>query len=333
MIRIADWTFGSPFWLFASILVIPIGILLFRYELGRRGVWKITHFSSHELKAHNKRIRILRIIFYLIGILGLLSIFLAMARPHSLHFEHQQGLQYNEGIDIILTIDISQSMLERDFSPNRIEVAKKVAKEFVQGRKFDRIGLVVYAGEAMTLCPPTSDYNVLIKKIENISTKIAIEDGTAIGVGLGTAVTRLREDSKGAKVIILLTDGSNNAGNLSPLDAAQIAKAKKVRVYTIGMGKRVKITGNPEPNKNDKLLDETTLRQIASRTEGQYFHVENEKVLTEVYKQINSLEKKKIEEVEDKKYARATPAPFIWAAIILTSLFWLLNNTLFHTNE
>ena len=333
MIKIADWTFGSPLLLLASLSLIPIGILLFKYENSRKGLWKITHLSNNEFKKHARRIRTLRISIYVFGAIALFMLFMAIARPYSLAYEQQRGLQYNDGLDIVLAIDISESMLEQDFSPNRIEVAKKVAIDFVKGRKFDRIGLVVYAGEALTLCPPTTDYKLLISKIENITTKLSIQDGTAIGVGLGTAVTRLRNEQRGSKVIILLTDGSNNYGELSPVEAAKIAHSKKIRVYTIGMGKTVQIHQSVIRENSDKVLDESTLRQIANITNGQYFHVNNEKVLNQVYTQINNLEKRKIEQDNNQRNAKSTPEPFIWTAIICISIFWFLNNTIFHTNE
>ena len=229
-----------------------------------------------------------------------------MARPQIPIEAHSETELFKEGIDIVISMDASGSMLAKDFSPNRFEASKDLAKEFVKDRVNDRVGLVIFEGEAYTQCPLTSDREILIELIESAEQGI-VEQGTAIGMGLATAVNRLRESEAPSKVIILLTDGVNTHGKIHPLNATEIAKQFNVRVYTIGVGTNGKaktpVAIDPYTGKYiydfvDVEIDEKTLMKIASETGGKYFRATDNNKLKEVYKEINELEKAKIKTIE-----------------------------------
>ncbi len=336
MFKLGSWYFGEPLWLLGLIIIPFLSYFLLRKDANKKGIWKVTHFQSEKLASYSKRISLFRRILSIIPIIGVSALFFSLARPYSNKWEVQLGLNAQNGIDIILAMDISKSMTDKDFNPTRMDVAKKVAKDFVQGRKNDRIGLVVYAGQAFTMCPATTDYPMLIRKIDEANTDMRIARGTAIGVGLGTAVTRLRDEAISSKVIILLTDGSNNAGDISPIEAAHLAKMKGIRVYTIGMGQKPSKIINPygvSKEVDENSIDEATLQQMASITNGKYFHAMNENALRNIYKEIDVLEKRKIDHQNNKKSSKATPLPFLWVALICLGSYWLLNTLLFHTND
>ncbi len=231
-------------------------------------------------------------------IIALALLIVALARP--------QGVEENartntEGIDIVLAIDVSGSMLARDFKPDRITAAKEVAGDFIADRTGDRLGLVVFAGEAFTQSPLTTDQGTLQTLLGRIRSGL-IEDGTAIGNGLATAINRLRESEAKSKVIILLTDGVNNRGEIAPLTAAEIAKAQGIRVYTIGVGTQgmapypaVDMFGNRTFVQQQVEIDEKTLREMAAHTGGSYFRATDKAKLKAIYDEINRLEKSKIE--------------------------------------
>ena len=231
---------------------------------------------------------------------------LAFARP-------QSGIKgedvITQGIDIVLTIDISSSMLAEDIKPNRVNAAKVVAADFIKGRNNDRIGLVVFSGEAYTQCPLTIDYGILLGFMDQIHVGM-IEDGTAIGMGLATAVNRLRNSEAKSKVIILLTDGRNNKGEVDPLTAAQAAQAFDIRVYTIGAGTRgTAMYPVQDPFFGKRYvpmqvdIDEGILTRIADMTEGKYFRATNQESLRHIYKEIDDLEKTKIKVKEYTRYS------------------------------
>jgi len=229
-----------------------------------------------------------------------------MARPQIPIEAHSETELFKEGIDIVISMDASGSMLAKDFSPNRFEASKDLAKEFVKDRVNDRVGLVIFEGEAYTQCPLTSDREILIELIESAEQGI-VEQGTAIGMGLATAVNRLRESEAPSKVIILLTDGVNTHGKIHPLNATEIAKQFNIRVYTIGVGTNGKAktpvaidpyTGRYIYDFVDVEIDEKTLMKIASETGGKYFRATDNNKLKEVYKEINELEKAKIKTIE-----------------------------------
>lgn len=232
-------------------------------------------------------------------VLSLVLLWTALARPQTTYDEEKIS---TEGIDIVLAIDVSSSMLAKDFSPNRIEAAKKEAIEFIDRRTNDRIGMVIFSGESFTQCPATIDHAILKNQIKQIKNGL-LEDGTAIGMGLATATQRLKESQAKSKVVILMTDGVNNKGLIDPLTACDIAMQFGVRVYTIGVGTNGKAmtpvamtpSGEYIFDYADVQIDEPLLKDIAKKTGGQYFRATNNKKLSEIYSEIDKLEKTKIE--------------------------------------
>lgn len=243
-----------------------------------------------------------------------------------------------EGIDIMLAMDVSTSMLGQDLKPNRIEASKDVAAEFIAGRPDDNIGLTIFAGEAFTQCPLTTDHSSLLTMLANVRTDIAmyglISDGTAIGMGLANAVSRLKESKAKSKIVILLTDGSNNKGDISPLTAAQIAKSLGMRVYTIAVGTAgivnypIQVAGVTRYVQLKGNLDTEILKKIAAVTDGQFYRATNTSELKKIYHDIDQLEKSKI---DVKRFSRRYDAyqPFAMAAVLLLLLEILLRVTLF----
>ncbi|MEJ5264258.1 MAG: VWA domain-containing protein [Bacteroidales bacterium] len=245
----------------------------------------------------------LRHLAFALQMLALVLIIVALARPQS---TNRWKNVTSEGIDIVITLDISGSMLAADFKPNRLEAAKDVGAEFIAGRPNDRIGLVVFAAESFTQCPLTTDHATLLNLMKNIKMGM-IDDGTAIGMGLATAVNRLRNSKSPSKVIILLTDGVNNQGSIAPMTAAEIAKAFGIRVYTIGVGTRgmapypVQTPFGTQYQDMEVEIDEPLLQQIAQLTGGKYFRATNNQKLREIYKEIDRMEKTRVEIKEYKK--------------------------------
>lgn len=267
---------------------------------------------------------------FALQLIGLSLLIVALARPQSSsHWESST----TEGIDIAITLDISTSMLAQDFKPDRIEAAKDVAVKFIAGRPNDRIGLVVFAGESFTQCPLTTDHAVLINLFNQIETGL-IEDGTAIGNGLATAVSRLKESDATSKVIILLTDGDNNAGQIAPSTAAELAKTYGIRVYTIGVGTigtapyPVQTPFGTELRDVEVKIDEPGLQQIANITGGEYFRATDKASLVKIYEQIDELEKSKIDvKKHSKKQEEFGKFALLAGLALLLSLF--LKITLF----
>lgn len=252
----------------------------------------------------------------------------ALARPQSTSSRHDISV---EGIDIVMAMDISGSMLAEDFKPNRLEAAKEVAKDFIKGRPTDRIGLVVFSGESFTQCPLTTDHGVLLNLIDEIKSGM-IEDGTAIGDGLGTAVNRLKESQSVSKVIILLTDGENNRGFIDPLSAAEISQLYKLRVYTIGVGTiglapyPVETPFGRQYQQMEVRIDEKLLGQIADMTDGKYFRATSNSKLEDIYQEIDQLEKSKVDVTEFRK-KKEEYLPFALAAMAALLLDLLLSMT------
>lgn len=333
-----EYEFFSPQWLWLLILVPLFLFFMFRNEKNKNGEIKFSRTETEQIDMGASWISQLRKLFIVLyGVVTVLMI-LALARPYNYHSRESFDEDYENGIDIVLAMDVSMSMLARDFKPNRMEASKKVAKEFIDGRRGDRIGLVVYAGEAYTACPATLDYKILKEQIDQISGE-KLEPGTAIGTGLGTAVARLRNDSLLSKVIILLTDGSNNYGEVTPLVAAELAKAKNIRVYTIGVG-----TNGLAPSpvmtpfgvrfENVPVeIDEETLTKIADKTGGKYFRATDEQSLKSIYKEIEKLEKRKMLDKKFKSESPATPAAFLNWAFVIALITWSANTLLFKINE
>lgn len=273
----------------------------------------------------------MRHFLHALSMFALASLVMVMARPQS---KTENKKVDKEGIDIVLSMDVSASMLALDFKPNRLESSKKVAESFVEGRPDDRFGVVVYEGESYTLVPLTADHRVVIKAIQEIETGL-IEGGTAIGMGLATAVTRLKDSEAKSKVIILLTDGVNNQGQINPEDAAKIAKTYGVRVYTIGIGSNG-YAKTPVAMQNGRYIfekrkveiDEDVLKKIAKETDGKYFRATNEKKLKDIYKEIDELEKTKFN-VTQFSHAEEEFLPFGLAALMFLFLGMVLKNTIF----
>ncbi len=294
---LSDIKFAQKEWFFLFAL-IPALIYWYFFRLNKTE--SLLNYSSlHKVKFTSTNLKVkLRYLPIILRLVGLCFLIVAMARPQS-----QKQLRSNtgEGIDIALSIDVSWSMLARDFEPNRLEVAKEVAKDFVDACPNDRIAIVTFGGEAFTQCPLTTDHGI----VKNILTDMragSMGYGTAIGMGLAHAVGRVNDSLVKSKVIILLSDGVNNVGEISPLTAGETAKAEGVRVYTIGVGKRgkaltpVNIVGNGEVIEYDYIdtdVDEATLAQIAESTGGKYFRATNKESLKQIYNEIDKLEKSK----------------------------------------
>lgn len=261
--------------------------------------------------------------------LAIISLVLALARPQSsLSWQNST----TQGIDIIIASDISGSMLAEDFQPNRLEAGKNIAINFIENRPDDRIGLVIFSGEAFTQCPLTIDHSVLINLYKDINYGM-INDGTAIGMGLAIAVNRLKNSDAKSKVIILLTDGSNNMGAIPPLTAAEIAKKFDIRVYTVGIGTKgfapypVKTAMGVQYQKMPVDVDEVTLGKIANITGGKYFRATDNETLKRIYEQIDKLEKAKIDVTQYHKKTELF-LPFAIAALLLLITEFLLRNTI-----
>jgi len=255
---------------------------------------------------------------------------MALARPQS---SNSWQNVTTEGIDIVIALDISSSMLAMDFQPNRLEAAKDVATKFISGRPNDKIGLVVFSGESFTQCPLTTDHATVINLFRNIETGM-IEDGTAIGNGLATAVSRLKESTAISRVVILLTDGDNNRGEIAPVTAAELAKTYGIRVYTVGVGTMgtapypVQTPFGVQVRDMEVKIDEPTLQKIASTTDGKYFRATDNNSLAEIYKEIDKLEKSKMEVHEfSKKEEQYLKFALAGALLLLLGLF--LKTTIF----
>jgi|Deesub1362B_J571_1020462.scaffolds.fasta_scaffold00638_7 Ca-activated chloride channel family protein len=323
--------FADPHFL-VLLGLIPLFVVLY---LRRRSPRTVTlRYSDLEIAraVRKSRWENYRHILFGLRMLALMFLILALARPQSGIREEEVT---TEGIDIILALDISSSMLAEDFKPkNRLEVAKLVAQDFVKGRRNDRIGMVVFAGQSYTQCPLTLDYGVLLRLIQEVKVGL-IEDGTAIGMAIANAVNRLRDSKAKSKVIILLTDGRNNAGELDPITAAQIARALGIRIYTIGAGSRgtaLYPIYDPIFGKRYQRLpveiDEDLLRQIAQITGGKYFRAVDKRSLEKIFQEIGEMEKTKIEVKEYTRYEERFPL-FLGIALILFGVEILLANTRF----
>ena len=262
--------------------------------------------------------------------MAIVIIIIALARPQTMYEE--QNIE-GEGVDIVLCIDVSGSMTAQDLTPNRLEAAKNVAIDFVNKRKTDRIAVVIFSGESFTQCPLTTDYRVVRSAIENIRNGL-LEDGTAIGSGLGTSVDRLRESSSKSKVVILLTDGENNGGLIDPETAKEIAKAFKVKVYTIGVGTDgyapmpVNTAMGIVMQQGKVSIDEKLLKEIATETGGKYFRAKDNEGLSSIYTEINNLEKSKVEISTRTRFTEKF-YPFVLVALGLLFMELVLKFTVF----
>ncbi len=325
----SSYAFHNP-WLLLTLLIIP-ALVFYYYRYTRKseakmplpGLGSITHKLS--LKEVGSRL------LPIIKLIGLASMLIALARPQ---LSLQEVEETAEGIDIMLVMDLSSSMLAQDFTPDRISASKVMAERFVEKRPYDRIGLVVFAGEAFTQCPLTVDHKIVNDFLASLQCGL-LEDGTAIGMGLATAVNRLKESDAKSKIVILLTDGSNNAGYIKPMTAADIAKEIGVRVYSIGVG----TTGSaraPIRRRNDGTfifgntrvnIDETLLTEMSKETGGQYFRATNSQQLEQIYAYIDTLEKTEIETNVYKRYEEKYRG-FVLFGLACWLLAWLLGHTL-----
>jgi len=335
-IRFWEYHFLEPQWLWL-IAFVPV-ILAIRYwaKTKMAGSFKISRSERDLNEVEFDLARWLIYVVYGLLFIGMSLLVLALGKPFH-PAAPQSHEEYGEGIDIILCMDISGSMMATDFLPNRLEAAKEVAIDFIDGRKNDRIGLVVFEGEAYTACPATKNHSFLKKAIQDVQSGW-LDPGTAIGTGLGTAVTRLRSDSLKSKVVILLTDGESNKGEITPMAAAELAKNKNIRVYTIGVGKDgyvsmpVPTAFGPIFQNTMVTIDEKELKEIASLTGGAYFRATDNNSLKEIYEKIEAMEKTKMVEKNFDKEPPYNPLAFIVYGLIIIFLALGVENYLFKGN-
>ena len=308
------------------LLIIPVLIFLYIWKL--RKAYPSMQISTTRFvgKGRTSFRQILLHVLFAMEVIIIALLVVMLARPQS---SKRNATSNVEGIDIVMTLDVSGSMLAEDLKPNRLEAAKKVGGEFVDGRPNDRIGLVVFASESYTQCPMTTDHKVLNNLMSEIKTGI-IEDGTAIGDGLSVSISRLKDSKAVSKVIILLTDGANNTGSIDPLSAAEIAKMFGLRIYTVGVGTNgmapypvQDIFGNRRYQQVEVNIDEEMLQQIADMTGGKYFRATDNGSLSKIYKEIDKMEKSKIEVFEYEKKSEEFYPLGIAAAVLLLLMFVL----------
>ncbi len=311
--------FADPIYLYLLILLIPlIGWYIWKLRKTQASLQVSSSQAFDAPQAKSYKVY-LRHVPFILRVAALALLIIVLARPQST--DNWQNTS-TEGIDILLTIDISTSMLAEDLKPNRLEAAKDVAASFINGRPNDNIGLVLFAGESFTQCPLTTDHTVLLNLFKDIQSGM-IDDGTAIGLGLANAVSRIKDSQAKSKVIILLTDGSNNMGEIAPVTAAEIAKTFGIRVYTIGVGTEGEAP-YPFPTafgiqyQNIKVdIDEPTLKQISATTGAQYFRATDNSSLRNIYDEIDKLEKTKIQVQEFSKKQEEYKN---WALLVLALL-------------
>lgn len=319
-----DLQFANPDFLY-GLLILPLLIIWYVFrEKKSHPAMNVSTFAGFA-KAGMTMKPILRHLLFVFRLISIGLIIVALARPQSSASSRDST---TEGIDIIIALDISGSMLAEDFKPNRLEAAKETAIKFIEKRTNDRIGIVVFASTGFTQCPLTIDHDILKNLMKDIKTDM-IPDGTAIGNGLGTAVQRLKDSKAKSKVAILLTDGVNNTGNISPLTAAEIAKTLNVKVYTIGVGTRgvapfpFKTPFGIKYQNVEVEIDEKVLKEIALMTGGSYYRATNKKALENIYDEIDKMEKTIIEVTEFTRYTEEF-LPFAIAAVAFFVLELLL---------
>lgn len=324
-----DVRFASPYF-FLLLGIVPVMIFWYiRKERTRHTALQLPTLECFRSAPRTWRQR-LRHLLFVLRVLAIIAVVAACARPQTT----SRGEKVTtEGIDIVMATDISGSMLAEDFHPNRMEAAKKVALEFVEGRANDRIALVVFAGESFTQCPLTIDHEVVKNLLQEVRSGM-LEDGTAIGMGLATAVSRLKDSKAKGRVIILLTDGVNNRGAIDPITAAGIAHSFGIRVYTVGVGSRgmapypVQTPVGIRYQNMPVEIDEDSLKKVASETDGKYFRATDEEKLTSIYKEIDQLEKAKIEVMEFRHHKEEFYS-YAAAGALFLLLEMLLSQTLF----
>lgn len=324
-------SFAQP-WYFLLLLLLPALILWeWKSKVRQQPNLRLTSLTGTLAVKPSLRVR-LRPVLKVLRSLAFVGLVIALARPQSSNVTESVD---SDGIDIVLSVDVSGSMLAEDLKPNRIEAAKQVALDFVRKRENDRIGLVIFSGESFTQCPITIDHNIVNEQLSAIQSGM-LQDGTAIGMGLATAVDRLRNSKAKSKIIILLTDGVNNTGLIDPSTALEIAKAYKIRVYCIGVGTRGEAPypmQGPMGTQKQMVpveIDEALLKTIATQTGGKYFRATSNSSLSAVYKEIDQLEKSKVE-VSSFKHFTDLFLPFAVLALICIVLEMLLRYTYFRS--
>ncbi len=325
----SDVVFLYP-WVLFFLLLIPVLIFIYIFKLRKnQSAIKISDSKIFLNTGSSLKVKLIHLPFAL-KMLALALLILALARPQSF----SSGTNFNtEGIDIAIVLDISGSMLAEDFKPNRLEAAKKITDKFIEGRISDRIGLVIFSRVAFTQCPLTIDYSVLRNLLKEIKSGM-LEDGTAIGNAIANGVNRLKNSDAKSKVIILMTDGVNNAGEIAPQSASEIAKAYGIKIYSIGVGTRGEA---PYPVQTPfgiryqmvpVEIDEALLKSISDNTGGKYFRATNNKALEEIYNKIDSMEKTKVE-ITSYRTAAELFSYLMLPALILFILDLLLSKTIF----
>ena len=325
--------FKNPEFLWLLLLIPLIIFFMYYFRFKKVSNLKISSFDNFKTKSFKSKL------YPLLNALRIISIALviiALSRPQEI--SNSSRTKTSSGIDIVIAVDISSSMLAQDLKPNRLEALKSVASEFINDRINDRIGLVIYAGESYTKTPVTSDKEVVINSLTEISFDGIIDDGTAIGMGLATSVNRLKDSKAKSKVIILLTDGVNNSGFIDPSTAADLASTYGIKTYTIGLGTngnaRAPVALNPNGSFRFGItkveIDEDLLNEVADKTGGKYFRATDNRKLEEIYEEINKLEKTEVEEIKysdiDEKYR-----PFALLAFVLISLELFLKYVIFRS--
>ena len=329
---IENLTFANPEYFWFLLIIVPIILFIYKYFNKTQAIINISSTSIFGKKS----LFWIRFKYFLIllKIFAIIFLIIALSRPQTVDVSSQRII--NKGIDIIMTIDISSSMLAQDLKPNRLNALKKVASSFIENRVNDRIGLVLYAGESYTKTPITSDKSIVRKSLSEIAYDGVIEDGTAIGMGLATSVNRLKESKAKSKVIILLTDGVNNSGFIDPKIATELAREFQIKTYTIGLGSNgsarapigILPNGDFQYGLTKVEIDELLLKEIANKTGGLYFRATDARRLQEIYDEINKLEKTEIEEIKFYNYNEKYR---IFAIISFTILafHWLMKNLIF----
>ena len=329
-----NFEFQNPefFWLF---LLLPLAIAWYFWKRNKLTA-QVKLSSLKGFKTGSGFLAKARPFLFILRVLALAFLITALARPRTVDVSTKT--KTTRGIDIVISIDVSASMLAKDLKPNRLEALKNVAGEFIMGRPNDRIGLVEYAGESYTRTPITSDKAIVVKSLDDIKYNTVIEGGTAIGMGLATSVNRLKDSKAKSKVIILMTDGVNNAGFIEPITASELAKEYGIKVYTIGLGTNgtalspvaLRSDGSFQYGNIPVEIDEDLLKEISKNTGGRYFRATDNEKLEAIYNEINKLEKTKVSEFKytnyDEKYR-----PLVILAGLLLLFEILLRNTLFRS--
>ena len=316
--------FANKEYLLLLLLLIPYILWYFLHRRGSESTMRMADTFAYEYAAKSFRVKMIHLPMFL-RCLTFTLVVIVLARPQT---HGPITNDYSDGINIMLAMDVSTSMLSQDLAPNRMEVAKDVATEFISARPTDNIGLTIFAGEAFTQCPMTTDHASLLNLLKNVRTDISanglIQDGTAIGMGLANAVSRLKDVKAKSKVVILLTDGSNNMGDISPMTAAEIAQKFGIRVYTIGLGSD-QIASMTSGMIGE--IDYKTLQDIAVATNGEFYRAQSRHELSQIYKDIDKLEKTKISSTNYGKRYEAY-MPFAVLALLLFLLEIMLRTTI-----